>query len=915
MAGSLVAVRDAIRNAARTAAADAAAPAGTAAAERAEGTGTEVTGTSPLLTVSGLSVSYGRIRALDDISLSVRSGELVALAGENGAGKTSLVRCIAGAVVPASGEIYLGGRRIPADPAGATKLGVAVVWQDLALCDNLDIASNILLGKESRRLLLSDTRFHATAASLIAELRIPLKDTTRSVRSLSGGQRQLVAVARAMGSKPRLLALDEPTSSLGVKESAQVEELIMSLREQSTTILLACHDIDQMFRLADRIVVMRQGRIVADLRPGDTHPDDVVALLSGHQVDSSARRQLTRLHGLTDRLASADPSSSLSLILSTLGTALSSERLCIHLVSDRTLFCAASLGFAPGQLEPWARLPFGPGGGPVGLAATDERTVIADNVRAGAAWRSFRDLAKTVKVASSWSVPVFGPSGLSGVITVFRTQHGPPQRDELDLVTVYAGYAASAIERDRLLDQVTTRNRVLETIREMLETLAGPVLVGEGLVVALQSLRRGLQAEEVALITQPAGQPTRWRAYAGSLGTEPASATPPLREMAGDALSSSHPDGVARQLRSSRRHRARAVAFMAAGGPTVLLATWRRVPPTKEETALMEDAANSLRLALEREEAGHAHQEAAALRRSQELQRGFLSRLSHELRTPLTAIRGYASSLLQPDVTWDGDSQQRFLDRIAAESARLGRLVDDLLDFSAIESGLMRLQPDWCDIRLVLEAAIACLPRDNAASVSLTCDAGLPVVWADHDRMEQVFVNLLNNACGHNPPGTRVQVIAVAGLGEVAISVIDDGLGMPPELAVAPFEPARRPRTTTTTTATTQTTVATTSNGTSRVASNGASQGTSNESTNGRASSSKNAGAGLGLSIAKGIVQAHGGRLELTALPKGTCFSVYLPVEAEVLDAVKTTGSRGPNHPGSTDNPKDHGEPRDGSDD
>ena len=124
----------------------------------------------------------------------------------------------------------------------------------------------------------------------------------------------------------------------------------------------------------------------------------------------------------------------------------------------------------------------------------------------------------------------------------------------------------------------------------------------------------------------------------------------------------------------------------------------------------MEDAAHSLRLALEREEAAHAHQEAAALRRSRELQRGFLSRLSHELRTPLTAIRGYASSLMQPDVTWDGDSQQRFLDRIAAESARLGRLVDDLLDFSAIESGIMRLQPDWCDLRLVIEAAIACLP-------------------------------------------------------------------------------------------------------------------------------------------------------------------------------------------------------------
>ena len=200
----------------------------------------------------------------------------------------------------------------------------------------------------------------------------------------------------------------------------------------------------------------------------------------------------------------------------------------------------------------------------------------------------------------------------------------------------------------------------------------------------------------------------------------------------------------------------------------------------------MEDAAHSLRLALEREEAANAHQEAAALRRSRKLQRGFLSRLSHELRTPLTAIRGYASSLMQPDVTWDGDSQQRFLDRIAAESARLGRLVDDLLDFSAIESGTMRLQRDWCDIRLVVEAAIACLPPGNVPAVSLTCHRDLPVVWADHDRMEQVFVNLLNNAVGHNPPGTRVRVtVAMSGPGgeapDWAIAgghhVADDGPG------------------------------------------------------------------------------------------------------------------------------------------
>ena len=243
----------------------------------------------------------------------------------------------------------------------------------------------------------------------------------------------------------------------------------------------------------------------------------------------------------------------------------------------------------------------------------------------------------------------------------------------------------------------------------------------------------------------------------------------------------------------------------------------------------MEDAAHSLRLALEREEAANAHQEAAALRRSRELQRGFLSRLSHELRTPLTAIRGYASSLMQKDVTWDGDSQQRFLDRIAAESARLGRLVDDLLDFSAIESGTMRLQRDWCDIRLVVDAAVACLPPTAAEHVQAVCDMDkeAPVIWADHDRMEQVFVNLLTNALGHNPPGTKVSVTIAQHQPDVVISVRDNGSGMPPPGA----------RTTT-------------------------------------------AGAGLGLSIARGIVSAHGGRLELESAPEtGTCFSVHLPIE------------------------------------
>jgi signal transduction histidine kinase len=460
------------------------------------------------------------------------------------------------------------------------------------------------------------------------------------------------------------------------------------------------------------------------------------------------------------------------------------------------------------------------------------------------------------------------------VITVFRAQPGAPERDELALVTVYAGYAASAIERDRLLDQVTTRNRVLETIREMLETLAGPVPVADGLSIAVQSLRRGLQAQEVALITQPDDQPPRWRAFAGPLGTDPSSVTAPMRDIFESALASPMPDGVARQLASSDQHRVRTVAFMAAGGPTVLLASWQRVPPTKEETALLEDAAHSLRLALEREEAGHAHQETTALRRSRELQRGFLSRLSHELRTPLTAIRGYASSLMQPDVTWDRESQQRFLDRIAAESARLGRLVDDLLDFSAIEAGIMRLQEDWCDMRLVVEAAIACLPPESAASVELTCDPALPVVWADHDRMEQVFVNLLNNAFGHNPPGTQVQVSAAHQRSEMVISVLDDGRGMPAELAAAPFEAASRSRP-------------------RPVYASGAGSGVDAPGHRQRP------GAGLGLSIARGIVQAHGGRIELVPQPQGTCFRVYLPVEGDT-DAARPA-ARGRERDGDDD--------------
>ena len=271
----------------------------------------------------------------------------------------------------------------------------------------------------------------------------------------------------------------------------------------------------------------------------------------------------------------------------------------------------------------------------------------------------------------------------------------------------------------------------------------------------------------------------------------------------------------------------------------------------------MEDAANSLRLALEREEAAHAHQEAAALRRSRELQRGFLSRLSHELRTPLTAIRGYASSLMQPDVTWDRDSQQRFLDRIAAESARLGRLVDDLLDFSAIESGIMRLQRDWCDIRLVIEAAIACLPPGHAKEVTLTCDPG-PARGVGRPRpdgaglREPAEQRVRPQPAGNPGAGDRR---GRAGRGRRSACWTTGWAcrrSWPPRRSSRPAARARAPA-------------------------------PASACPSPRVSCRRTAA-----------------RLELTAQPKGTCFSVYLPVEAGHRGRIPGRPARGDERGGMT---------------
>ena len=434
-------------------------------------------------------------------------------------------------------------------------------------------------------------------------------------------------------------------------------------------------------------------------------------------------------------------------------------------------------------------------------------------------------------------MPLIGTTGLVGVITGCQPFVGRPQRDQMDLVSLYAGYAAGAIERDRLFGEVTARNRVLETVREILETLAGPQSVSKGLLQALQSLHRGLRVKEIELwLHLSAGLP-RCAAFVDAANL--AHWEPPRRDAADAirAFSEVAPTFSPNTLTLGTRGRVVATTFDAPGGRAALIARWTETELPDDALALLADGAHSVRLALERDEAEQAHQETAALRRSQQLQRDFLSRLSHELRTPLTAIRGYASTLLAPDVAWDDESTLRFLNRITSESARLGRLVGDLLDFSAIESGLLRLQPDWCDLDLVLEAAVSCLPPGPSQAVTIECPPTIGPVWADHDRLEQVFVNLLDNAMRHNDSDVCVRVTVFPGGDDmVAIRVADNGRGLSPQQRAHLFDSLEG--------------VATGAPGT-----------------------------GFGLSIARGIVGAHGGQISLESSEQGTSFLIVLPVE------------------------------------
>jgi D-xylose transport system ATP-binding protein len=243
----------------------------------------------PLVSFRKVSKAYGAVQALDGASFSIDAGEVVALVGDNGAGKSTLVKVMSGTIIPDTAEILFEGK--PArihHPKDATALGIATVYQDLALCNNLDVVANLFLGHESRRgPVLDEVEMERETSDLLGELAIRPRSLRVPIGSLSGGQRQSVAIARSLLGKPRMVILDEPTAALGLAQKEQVLDLIRRLQERGLAVVLISHNLAEVFAVCDRIEVLRLGRNVASYPCEDRHHDDVVAAITGARLATS----------------------------------------------------------------------------------------------------------------------------------------------------------------------------------------------------------------------------------------------------------------------------------------------------------------------------------------------------------------------------------------------------------------------------------------------------------------------------------------------------------------------------------------------------------------------------------------------------------------------------------------------------
>ncbi|WP_052851238.1 ATP-binding cassette domain-containing protein [Streptomyces avicenniae] len=253
---------------------------------------------APVLALRGVSKRFGAVQALTDVDLEIRPGRVTALVGDNGAGKSTLIKTIAGVHAIDSGTISWKGKDVRvARPADAQDLGIATVYQDLSLCDNLDVVANLFLGREVRRWgVLDQVTMEKRSRELLDSLSIRIPSVRIPIASLSGGQRQVVAIARALVGSPEVVILDEPTAALGVEQTAQVLDLVERLREQGLAVVLISHSIADVRAVADEVAVLRLGRNNGVFDVATTTGEDIIAAITG-ATDNAVTRRRTRKDG------------------------------------------------------------------------------------------------------------------------------------------------------------------------------------------------------------------------------------------------------------------------------------------------------------------------------------------------------------------------------------------------------------------------------------------------------------------------------------------------------------------------------------------------------------------------------------------------------------------------------------------
>lgn len=263
----------------------------------------------PVLSLRGISKGFGAVQALTDIDLDVYPGEVVAIVGDNGAGKSTLVKILAGVHPQDSGTVTFDGDRVSIpSPSASRELGIATVFQDLALCDNLDVVSNLFLGREIARGTLDEEEMEKRSWSLLRQLSARIPSVRIAVASLSGGQRQTVAIARSLIGEPRVVILDEPTAALGVAQTAEVLNLIERLRERGLGVVLISHNMADVQAVADRVAVLRLGRNNGTFRVPDVSYEEIISAITGatdNVVTRRAERLSEEVEQLTERSADA----------------------------------------------------------------------------------------------------------------------------------------------------------------------------------------------------------------------------------------------------------------------------------------------------------------------------------------------------------------------------------------------------------------------------------------------------------------------------------------------------------------------------------------------------------------------------------------------------------------------------------